>query len=103
MRTPQVFAALEFIEPYVAEKWPVAQFKMALDAENEDARWRPAQRVDERGAAVDLRDTDRMRKAAQCLKTLSPRSRIRWQLAVWIGFLLLFPFPRHLARPSFQS
>jgi hypothetical protein len=39
MRTPKVFAALDFLEPRASEKWPFDQFRKSLDSDNEEGRW----------------------------------------------------------------
>jgi hypothetical protein len=39
MRMPEVFAALDFLEPCVSSKWPFDQFRKSLDSNNEEGRW----------------------------------------------------------------
>jgi hypothetical protein len=39
MRTPEVFAALDFLEPRVSIKWPFDQFRKSLDSNNKEGRW----------------------------------------------------------------
>jgi hypothetical protein len=39
MRTPDVLAALVFLEPRVSSKWPFDQFRKSLDSDNEAGRW----------------------------------------------------------------
>ena len=37
MRTPEVFGALDFLEPRASSKWPFEQFRKPLDSDNEAA------------------------------------------------------------------
>jgi hypothetical protein len=39
MRTPEVLAALDFLEPRVSSKWPFDQFRKSLHRNNEEGRW----------------------------------------------------------------
>lgn len=39
MRTPDVMAALDWLEPQAVRKWPFRQFRQALDMTNPDGRW----------------------------------------------------------------
>ncbi|TMA96396.1 MAG: hypothetical protein E6J74_08750 [Deltaproteobacteria bacterium] len=39
VRNAKVFIALEFLEPYLTEKWPIEQFRRALEDSNEEGRW----------------------------------------------------------------
>jgi hypothetical protein len=39
VRTPEVFAALDFLQPRVSSKWPFEQFRKSLDSNNEAGRW----------------------------------------------------------------
>jgi hypothetical protein len=39
MRTPEVFAALDFLGSRATSKWPFGQFRNSLDSENEEGRW----------------------------------------------------------------
>jgi hypothetical protein len=40
MRTPEVFAALDYLESRAETKWPFDQFRHALDSDNdEEGRW----------------------------------------------------------------
>ena len=39
MRTPDVFAALDFLAAHTTEKWPFDQFRSALERPNAEGRW----------------------------------------------------------------
>ena len=39
MRTPEVFAALDFFEPRASHKWPFDQLRKSLNSDNEEGRW----------------------------------------------------------------
>jgi hypothetical protein len=39
MRTPEVFAALDFLSSRASRKWPFDQFRNSLDIANEEGRW----------------------------------------------------------------
>jgi hypothetical protein len=39
MRTPEVLAALDFLEPGVSSKWPFDQFRKSLHRNKDKGRW----------------------------------------------------------------
>jgi hypothetical protein len=39
MRTPEVFAALDFLGSRAGSKWPFDPFRNSLDSNNEEGRW----------------------------------------------------------------
>jgi hypothetical protein len=39
IRTPEVYAALEYLQSRSATKWPFDQFRNALDNDNEEGKW----------------------------------------------------------------
>jgi len=39
VRTPDVFAALDFLELRAVQKWPFEQFRRALDSTDREGRW----------------------------------------------------------------
>ena len=38
-RTPDVFAALDFLEARAVQKWPFEQFRRGLDSTDPEGRW----------------------------------------------------------------
>ena len=39
MRTPEVFAALDYLTAKSVETWPFDQFRFALDSDDPEGRW----------------------------------------------------------------
>ena len=39
VRTPDVFAALDFLQPRAAQKWPFEQFRRELEGTDPEGKW----------------------------------------------------------------